>query len=175
MKLKKFLLKVTDSTNNFALKKIKQGNSKGIVIAEMQTKGKGQYGNKWISLKGNLFVSIFFEISHNFPVEKLTKKNCLIIKNTISKLVSEKVKIKPPNDILIKKKKICGILQETLFHNAKKFAIIGIGINLFKSPKIKKYPTTHLSNHVKKVDKLAIIRIIKNQYERKINYLKLGS
>ena len=102
MKLKKFLLKVTDSTNNVALKKIKQGNSKGIIIAEKQTKGKGQHGNKWISLKGNLFVSVFFEINHNFPLDKLTKKNCLIIKNTITKFASEKVKIKAPNDILIK-------------------------------------------------------------------------
>tara|TARA_Y100000590_G_scaffold435820_1_gene555708 strand:- start:520 stop:1047 length:528 start_codon:yes stop_codon:yes gene_type:complete len=175
MKLKKFLLKVTDSTNNVALKKIKQGNSKGIIIAEKQTKGKGQHGNKWISLKGNLFVSVFFEINHNFPLDKLTKKNCLIIKNTITKFASEKVKIKAPNDILIKDKKICGILQETVFHNEKKFVIVGIGINLFKSPKIKKYPTTHLSNHVEKVDKLAIIRFIKKQYEIKINNLKSRS
>tara|TARA_Y100001970_G_scaffold281642_1_gene392871 strand:- start:1817 stop:2344 length:528 start_codon:yes stop_codon:yes gene_type:complete len=175
MKFKKFLLKVTDSTNNVAIKKIKQGNSKGIIIAEKQTKGRGQHGNKWISSKGNLFISIFFEINHNLSLDKLTKRNCLIIKNIITKFVSEKVKIKAPNDILIKNKKICGILQETIFHNEKRFIVIGIGINLFKSPNTTKYPTTHLSNYVKKVDKLLIIKNIKEQYEKKINHLKSNS
>ena len=172
MKFKKFLIKVADSTNNVAIKKIKEGNLKGIVIAEKQTKGRGQYGNTWSSLKGNLFLSIFFEINHNFSLKKFTKKNCLIIKKIISKFISEKVKIKPPNDILVKNKKICGILQETIFHNEKRFVIIGIGINLFKSPNIKKYPTTHLSNYVENVDKMLVIRNIKKQYEKKINYLK---
>ena len=175
MKFKKFLLKVTDSTNNVSIKKIKQGNSKGIIIAEKQTKGRGQYGNKWISSKGNLFISIFFEINHNLSLDKLTKRNCLIIKNIIKKFISEKVKIKTPNDILVKNKKICGILQETIFHNEKRFIVIGIGINLFKSPNITKYPTTHLSNYVKKVDKLLIIKNIKEQYEKKINHLKSNS
>ena len=86
-----------------------------------------------------------------------------------------KVKIKAPNDILIKNKKICGILQETIFHNEKRFIVIGIGINLFKSPNTTKYPTTHLSNYVKKVDKLLIIKNIKEQYEKKINHLKSNS
>ena len=107
MKLKKFLFKVTDSTNNAAINKIKQGNLKGIIIAEKQTSGRGQFGKSWISLKGNLFLSIFFEINHNFSLTKFTKKNCLIIKNIISKFISEKVKIKPPNDILVENKKIC--------------------------------------------------------------------
>ncbi len=175
MKFKKFLIKVTDSTNNVAIRKIKQGNSKGIVIAENQKKGRGQYGNSWVSYKGNLFLSVFFEINYNFSLNKFTKKNCFIIKNIISKLISEKVKVKAPNDILVKNKKICGILQEIVFHNKKRFAIIGIGINLIKSPTLKKYPTTHLSNYVEKVDKLLIIRNIEKQYGKKINYLKSNS
>ena len=46
--------------------------------------------------------------------------------------------------MLIKKKKICGILQEIKFKNEAKFIIIGIGINLIKNPKIKNYPTTNI-------------------------------
>ena len=49
MKLKKYQLKRTKSTNDVAVKKIKAGINNGIVITETQTKGRGQYGNKWIS------------------------------------------------------------------------------------------------------------------------------
>ena len=48
-------------------------------------------------------------------------------------------------------------------------------ISSFESPNITKYPTTHLSNYVKKVDKLLIIKNIKEQYEKKINHLKSNS
>ena len=49
-----------------------------------------------------------------------------------------------PNDILIKQRKICGILQETVKKNGDTYLIIGIGLNLVKSPNIKDYPTTNL-------------------------------
>ena len=46
--------------------------------------------------------------------------------------------------MLIKKRKICGILQEIFINKDRKFLIIGIGLNVIKSPKIKNYPTTNL-------------------------------
>ena len=55
-----------------------------------------------------------------------------------------KITIKKPNDLLIKGKKISGILQETLSKSGKKFIIIGIGVNLVKSPNLTNYPTTNL-------------------------------
>ena len=53
MKFKKFFYKKVNSTNDIALKKIKSGYKKGIIISEYQNKGRGQFGKKWISLKGN--------------------------------------------------------------------------------------------------------------------------
>ena len=46
---------------------------------------------------------------------------------------------------MIKKKKFCGILQETLIQEGKKFMIVGIGINIKKSPYIADYPTCHIN------------------------------
>ena len=60
MVLKMFKYKKVSSTNNIAIKKIKQGYKTGIIISETQTNGRGQYGKKWISNKGNLFLSMFF-------------------------------------------------------------------------------------------------------------------
>ena len=45
---------------------------------------------------------------------------------------------------MINKKKICGILQEKIEKSDKKYLIVGIGINLIKSPNLSNYPTTNL-------------------------------
>ena len=172
MKLKKYQFKKVKSTNDIAIKKIKSGISRGLVIAETQSKGRGQYGKKWISFKGNLLMSIFFEINTGISIKYITFKNCEIIKKSIQKFTKNKIKIKPPNDLLINNEKICGILQETFFQNKKKFIVVGIGLNLVKSPKIKKYPTNYLNKYTsKKISKLMLFRSIKCLYEKKINYL----
>ena len=75
MKLKKYLYKSVTSTNDIAVKKIKKGISSGVIIAKKQTKGRGRYGNKWIYLKNNLFMTVFFSINNNISLKKLTFSN----------------------------------------------------------------------------------------------------
>jgi BirA family biotin operon repressor/biotin-[acetyl-CoA-carboxylase] ligase len=152
MKFKKFKFKKVNSTNNTAIRIIKNSNSKfGMVIADTQLSGKGQYGKKWISNKGNLFVSFFHEIKNiNISLSTLTKINCLLVKKTIEKYYKKKIVFKKPNDLLINKKKISGILQEIISVSGNKFLIVGIGVNLIKSPKITNYPTTNLSELINK-------------------------
>ena len=151
------LFKKVKSTNNTAIRLIKRGNYNGIISAEIQTKGKGQRANKWISNKGNLFFSIFFVINSKFSLKKI-----------ISNQITEKINIKLPNDILIGKKKVCGILQEIIYHNEHKYLIVGIGINIINSPNILNYPTTFLNNYSKKkINKIKIINKIKLNFEKK--------
>ena len=146
MKLKKFNFKIVNSTNDLAIQIIKNTNNKsGIIIAERQKKGRGQYGKKWTSFKGNLFISIFFQINKvQLSLKDLTKVNCLLIKKLLSSFYDGKITIKKPNDLLINNMKISGILQETLSKSGETFIIVGIGINLIKSPIIKNYLTTNL-------------------------------
>tara|TARA_B100000767_G_scaffold235634_1_gene229014 strand:- start:876 stop:1424 length:549 start_codon:yes stop_codon:yes gene_type:complete len=146
MKLKKYNFKIVNSTNDLAIKIIKETNDKsGIVIAEKQKKGRGQYGKRWTSYKGNLFVSIFFPIEKiKFSLKDLTKINCFFIKKLLSNFYKGKITIKSPNDLLINNMKISGILQETISKSGKKFIIVGVGLNLVKSPIIRNYPTTNL-------------------------------
>ena len=100
--------------------------------------GRGQYGKKWISHKGNLFVSFFHELKNiNLSIPRLTKINCLLVKKLLTNYYKKNIIFKKPNDLLIQKKKISGILQETVSIFDNKFLIIGIGINIKKSPKIK--------------------------------------
>ena len=76
----KYEFKKVRSTNDIALKKIKSGIRKGIVLTETQTKGRGQYGKKWISLKGNLFISFFNELNKTkLSINAITKINLSLI------------------------------------------------------------------------------------------------
>jgi len=172
MKLKKFKFKIVNSTNDIAIRLIKKTNNKfGIIVADEQKKGRGQRGNKWISYKGNLFVSIFFSLEKiNMSLKQLTKANCFLIKKALYQFCKKKIYIKPPNDLLINKKKICGILQETLKKTNTTYFIIGIGINLIKSPHIENYPTTSILELTKtKVKKKKIISELANIYEKFID------
>ena len=171
MKFKKFFYKKVNSTNDLAIKKIKTGIAQGIIVADYQKNGRGQHGKKWLSFKGNLFIPIFFKIKHNINIKKITILNCKIIKKILLKYIKKTISIKAPNDLLINKKKICGILQEIKFNNEAKFIVIGVGINLIKNPKIKNYPTTNiLSETGFKVKKIDLIKNIEKNY---INNLKL--
>jgi BirA family biotin operon repressor/biotin-[acetyl-CoA-carboxylase] ligase len=176
MKFKKFKFKTVKSTNNTAMRIIQNTQCKyGMVISESQIKGKGQYGRKWISYKGNLFVSFFYELNKiKFSISSLTKYNCLLVKKLISKYTHKKIYFKKPNDLLIEKKKICGILQEIIYKSNKKYLITGIGINIIKSPYIKNYPTTNLNEMATKHIKInEVENSLKEIFEN--NLLKMYS
>ena len=174
MKLKKFRFKKVKSTNNTALRIIKKTNyTLGMVVAQSQIKGRGQYGKKWISSKGNLFVSFFNELNQkNLSINTITKINCLLVKKLLSKFTSKKISYKKPNDLLIDKKKISGILQEIILVKDKKFLITGIGINIIKHPNIKNYPVTNLQDVAKKsINKSRVENKLKQIFEKNLSKL----
>jgi BirA family biotin operon repressor/biotin-[acetyl-CoA-carboxylase] ligase len=157
-----------DSTNNAAIRRIKKGKIKPtLIVANSQKKGRGQYGRQWISYKGNIFMTIYFSLKRNIEIKSLSKKVYTLLKKSLEKFVSEKITIKLPNDLLIKGYKVCGILQEIVNYNNKKYFIIGIGINLIKSPKIVNKQVSFLqkynNNKIKKTD---ICKNIKNNFEK---------
>ena len=174
MKFKIVRFKKVKSTNNTAIRILRNSRlNYGMIIAETQSKGRGQYGRKWISFKGNLFVSFFYSLERiNLTASQLTKINCLLVKKLISKYYNKKILYKKPNDLLIKGKKICGILQETVNKLNKKFLIVGIGINLVKKPIISNYPTINLNDLInEKISKKKIEIELKNIFEIKFNNL----
>ena len=88
MKLKQFNFVKVNSTNQTAIRILKKSNTDfGIIITETQKKGKGQYGRKWISYKGNIFLSFFYKLENiNFSLSTLTKINCFLVRDVVSKL-----------------------------------------------------------------------------------------
>ena len=165
-------MKKVQSTNDIALKLIKKGELKPTLITSItQTKGRGTMGKNWISQKGNLFMTIFFEINQkNIDFRQYTLLNAYLLKKIITKFTKKKINIKWPNDLLIKNYKICGILQEVINFKSKTFLIIGVGVNTNSSPVIKNYKATSLSSILgKKIDNNKILKEIKKSYEKFIN------
>ena len=158
------------STNDFCFDLIKKSiSSNGIVFSDHQTKGRGRYGKKWISKKGNVFCSIYKIAKNHEAILKAQYSSLQIIKNYFLKLGLKKndIKIKEPNDILIKNKKISGILIESIKFKKKLFLVVGIGINIVSSPKIKDYRTTFLNRFLKnKVQKIHFVNFLKKNINK---------
>tara|TARA_B100001123_G_C15202469_1_gene983938 strand:+ start:588 stop:1142 length:555 start_codon:yes stop_codon:yes gene_type:complete len=181
MKLNVIKFNCVKSTNESAIKIIRSRKKKeGIIISNLQTNGKGTMGKKWVSQKGNLFISVFFELKETLPnFKEFSLINPIIIKKVLSTYSINAVKIKRPNDLLIKSKKVCGILQEVIRFEKKNFLIIGIGINTLTYPMNNRFKSTSLLECSNKlINNSEIIKKLKNSYESifynyKINKLLL--
>jgi BirA family biotin operon repressor/biotin-[acetyl-CoA-carboxylase] ligase len=175
MKIKLLKFKSVKSTNDVALRLIKRKNlMPTIILTEKQTQGRGTMGKKWVSIKGNLFFSIFYEIDQKkINFKHFAILNAYLLKRIISKEFSKKIKIKWPNDLLFNNKKICGILQEVVSYKEKNFLIVGIGINTNLDPKNRGFPSTSLKDITNKnIDNNKVFNKIKNTYENFLTKLK---
>ncbi len=176
MKFKIFKFKKINSTNDKAINMIKaKKEENGFICSLMQSKGRGRYGSNWKSLKGNFFGSFFFKYNDSYPkFEEFNFINIKLIINILKKYIKKNIiTFKKPNDILINKKKICGILQEVVSKGENKYLIIGIGINLVSSPKIKNYQTTNIYHETNiKPDLDKFIFMVVKSYEKLISNIK---
>ena len=166
IKIKKF--KKVRSTNDIALKLIKKNILEPTLITtDNQTNGRGRAGKKWVSNKGNLFFSLFFKFDQKkIDFKQFAILNALILKYVISKTIPKKIKIKWPNDLLIKNMKVCGILQELIKFEKKFFLIIGIGINTAYSPKNRSFKCISLQETSDKlISNIDILLKLKKNYE----------
>jgi len=171
MKLKIVKFKSVKSTNDEAIKLIRSDKYlSGLVFSNTQTKGRGTMGKKWVSYKGNIFISIFFKVNLiKIKIENYLIINAKIIKKTLSQYTKKIIKIKKPNDLLIDGKKISGILQELIVHKKEKYLVTGIGINTKISPPNKDFNSTSLKiNSSKKFSNKIIIDKIMKNYDKLI-------
>lgn len=105
-----------------------------VVIADEQTSGRGRLGRAWLSPKGSLAMSIILKPSVS-SLPQLVMISSLAVVRAIRKVAGLEAQIKWPNDVLIKGKKVCGILIESEVKGDRvNFAIIGIGVNVNIDP-----------------------------------------
>ncbi len=124
---------ITDSTNADIRKMAEDGALNGlVVVADEQTEGKGRRGRSWQSTKGvNLLFSMLLK-PDIFPdkASMITLVAAYSTAKVIERELGLNAKIKWPNDIVVNKKKVCGILTEmSMERDYIHHIVVGIGIN----------------------------------------------
>src|SRR6185369_11909398 len=124
----------TTSTNDIIEKFARDGVKEGVVVfAESQTRGRGRLGRKWNSpAKKGLWFSLLLQPElRPHETTQLTVASATALRRAIEAQTGLEPEIKWPNDILIRGKKVAGILTEM---NAEvdrvKYVIVGIGVDV---------------------------------------------
>jgi BirA family biotin operon repressor/biotin-[acetyl-CoA-carboxylase] ligase len=124
----------TTSTNDVIEKLAHDGVKEGIVVfAELQTRGRGRLGRKWMSPGGKgLWFSVLLrpELAPQ-AITQLTVASATALRRAIESQTGLKPEIKWPNDLLLSGKKVSGILTELSAElDRVKYVILGIGVDV---------------------------------------------
>jgi BirA family biotin operon repressor/biotin-[acetyl-CoA-carboxylase] ligase len=122
------------STMDVAFQLGVEGCGEGTVVcAETQTKGKGRLGRGWTSPKGKgVYMSVILR-PRLAPADaaQLTLLSAVAVCEVVRDLCGVPAQIKWPNDILVKDKKLAGILTELSAETDRvRFIVVGIGVNI---------------------------------------------
>jgi BirA family transcriptional regulator, biotin operon repressor / biotin---[acetyl-CoA-carboxylase] ligase len=139
------------STNDEAKRLAHAGAEEGTLVwALEQTAGRGRRGRAWASPPGNLYASLI--LRPRCPVDQAAQLGfiaALAIGDTLGSICGrlEGLSYKWPNDVLLRGRKIAGILLESELGAgaAPEFVVVGVGINLVSSPRDTAFPATSIA------------------------------
>lgn len=166
-----------ESTNSFAKNlsadEVRQGM---LCLTDNQTKGRGQYERNWESESGkNLTFSLVFRPQTSERFHVLTLACALAIVEHLNELIAEnpRTSIKWPNDVMLNKKKIAGLLTESVFNgNKPDRVVIGIGLNVNQcnfSPEVSEKATSISLEKNKPVSRERLLSDLLGRIEYKYN------
>ncbi len=140
-----------DSTNQEAMRQARAGAASGVVvIADVQSAGRGRHGRRWQSIRGNLLLSLM--LRPGVAVDKLPQVSFVAglaaADAADAFLHCGPVGLKWPNDILLDDAKLCGILIESELAGADvEWMVVGVGMNIVAAPENLDYKATSLAAH----------------------------
>ena len=169
-----FHFKIIDSTNQYIKKLVKDNIEEGtVVIADIQTRGRGRKNRKWSSPEGGLWFSIL--VYPNISPQHgmlITMASSIAVAQGINDITALIPEIKWPNDLLINGKKVCGILTELEFKRKQMiYAIVGIGINVNNplDEDLRDIATTLKQEVGNRVSKSELLKSILEKYDKNYN------
>lgn len=145
-----------DSTNAVARRLLKEdGLPHGtVLVAESQTQGRGRRGRQWQSPVGGLWFSLILrpELTAT-EVAKLSLVFAVALADGMERYLPGQVRVKWPNDVLVNRRKVAGVLLEMEGEFDKiEYVIAGIGINVNVLPEVMpgelRATTTSLMNEM---------------------------
>ena len=156
---------VLDSTNEEAKRLLSQGFGHGTVVEALeQTKGKGRKGRTWISGKGEgLYFTLIVEPQETGQMAAgLTVVMAMAVCRALEEIIPfYKIQVKWPNDLIINRKKVCGILAELILEGSQiQGVVLGVGINLLQETfeEELKDKATSLYMETKQVPNLSLLK-----------------
>lgn len=182
MEIDKIHFEVIDSTNTWAKEHIHEFvvDHLTLVVASEQSGGRGRFKRKWESPKGqNIYASFCFFVPEKFNDLGHIPQLMAISAAKILEAFGCKPKIKWPNDVLIDKKKIVGILCESVLVNGNRGIVCGIGLNVNMSKslldKIDRPATSLQAIFKTDFDVDFILTLLERQFEKDlVKFLKEG-
>ena len=112
------------STQDIARSLLRSGSCPDIVLAKMQTAGRGRCGRTWCSPSGGMYATLML------TADTLLAARAAIATKRALRETGLDASIKWPNDLLVDEKKVAGLLIEVVGDRA----LIGVGINIDASP-----------------------------------------
>lgn len=166
-------LEAVDSTNRYAKGLARAGAAHGtLVLADMQTAGRGRRGRGWISPPGeNIYMSLI--LRPEMPpaqAAKLSLLTALATANAIKNVAGLDVRIKWPNDVVIGGRKVCGLLLEMDGTADRVESVVaGVGINAHQTEFDSEIARTAGSLDLlagRRIPRAAVVRAFLQEFER---------
>jgi BirA family biotin operon repressor/biotin-[acetyl-CoA-carboxylase] ligase len=167
------------STNSFLLDAKSSANINGTtILAEKQSKGHGRKGRLWYSIKGtNLTFSILLNDKRYFTRQfnLINLAATLATATAVENLYQLKTELKWPNDILIKGKKVAGVLIESSSKGEKlERVVLGIGLNVNQTifQGTFNIPPTSIKNETRQnIERETLLAELLNVFEEILEYV----
>ena len=146
-----------------------------VIIADEQTDGIGTKGRSWYTGKGNnIAMTIILHTKRKInELKDLPIEVAKIVQKSIKELYNYNLEIKPPNDLMLNNKKICGILTQTNTQGEKiNYILISMGFNVNEtrfSEEVKDIATSLKNEYEKEFDRKEIISKILENIEKEID------
>ena len=166
------------STNDMAAALADGGAEEGTtVVAEAQTSGRGRHGRAWHSPPGaGLYTSVILRPAGVQPL--LTLASGVAIAEAVRALTGLPAEIKWPNDVMIGKRKLAGILTEAVAQSGRtQYVILGFGVNLEKAaypPDLAPRVTSIEAETIQGVDRAAVLAEILARLHEGYGHLQAG-
>lgn len=168
---------VIPSTNDYLLEQVRAGKpleNGQIVVAECQSAGRGRRGRTWVSPFGShIYFSMHWQLDGIQQAMGLSIAVGIAVREAIQSVVTSEVKVKWPNDLLIERQKIAGILVELEGQtDGPCSVVIGVGINV-NMPQIQgdeiDQPWTDMNTHANvPVDRNALVATLICQMKQQL-------
>ena len=167
------LFQSTRSTNDIAWEYASNPDNHGLcVLAEAQTAGRGRRGRTWFSEPGQSVLCSILLTKTDMEAERLTLAAAVAAAEAIQRCCDLSCRIKWPNDILIRDRKVAGILVEKRDKKKTPCFVIGIGINCNQDREtLKQYPLNLPASSLAvetshPVDRTALLCELLKQFDR---------